>query len=373
MSKKEPLVIRLLLASHGKQSCGFINELTSDQMDYFIAIGLGPVAYSAQSQAGGARSEDLTSANLTARVIHGEMRRATTDLLTLAQAAGLDPVLLKGISVADEFYNPSHQRIMGDVDVLVPDNNASRLSDLLKSSGYTLKTVDGIVKTPANHHHLPALLHPQSGVPIEIHRALISTTAFAREPLLQPAAFVSEIQRSSFADLPCRRFSIEYQIAYTLVHWAIDQKWPANVISINDFIHLMNSTQRTIVWQKIASWMEQSYLFADVFTVLARYLEEFGLVTIPRELLARVRDSDKRLGAVNRWILRWLLVTFPLSGNRKVGRLQERIDEYVTTVWLALLEPRHKALRPFIAFVRVARSIAGSIANRVRSLFQQPD
>jgi hypothetical protein len=303
-------------------------------------------------------------------VIYGQMKRATAELLELAQDAGIEPVLLKGISIADELYRPPHHRIMGDIDVLVPPDRAQELYEQLMANGYARRT-DGAA-TPEGHH-LPELRHPELGVSVEIHTGL-SSRLLAGDPLLRPELHWQEARPSSFAGRACRRFTPEYQIVHTLMHWAVDQKWTVNVISINDFIHLMNRAEPAPEWRRLAGWMAQSPRFADAFTVLALYLEECGLLHTPGALAAPVLASRRRLGAFNLRILHWLLRTFPLSGRRKVGWVLTPTNTRI--VWLTLLEPRHKILRPLVALSRVlfrrtrGESLLDSVAGRIRTMLQ---
>lgn len=372
MTKQATFVIDLLRAVHGRASLS--RDLTPRQLDYLVSAGLGPAARDACVQADQAVPETLASANLTARVICNQMRRATVDLLRCANEAGLEPILLKGISIADELYRQPHTRIMGDVDVLLPAPEARRLHERLLTRGFAALDEEVAATTTADHHHLPELRQEATGVPIEIHTGLISRTRYAADPLLQPSVFFEAVRDASFDGLRCRRFSLEYQIVHTLMHWAIDHKWTINVISINDFVHLTNATDPTLDWRRLAGWMRESPSFADVYAVLAIYLEAAGLIRLPAELAGEVEVARRRLGAVNLRVLHWLLHTFPLSGRRKVGWVLTPLN--VRVLWLTLLEPRHKSLRLLVAAYRIVfrrtpgQSLVGSLVGRIRTLLQ---
>ena len=76
MSKQDTFVTDLLRAAHGRGSLS--TDFTPRQLDYLVSAGLGPAARDACVQADQAVPEALASANLTARVIYSEMRRAAS-------------------------------------------------------------------------------------------------------------------------------------------------------------------------------------------------------------------------------------------------------------------------------------------------------
>ena len=80
------------------------------------------------------------------------------------------------------------------------------------------------------------------------------------------------------------------------MHWAIDYKWPFNVISINDIIHLVNRKDVTPDWSRIAAWMHEYSIFADTLTVLFLYLHEHGLIDLPTGLQREIGDCKKTTG-----------------------------------------------------------------------------
>lgn len=378
MLDKARTVIELLARYHGRESNSShtFTCVSEHELDYLVSSGLGPIAFQLLNGSAATDEDDTTlrSAHLTTWVIYRQMQKATVEVLQFATAAGIDVVLLKGISIGDEMYASPHHRIMGDIDLLVSTDDAARLSELLESRGYQSRAPDDGPRIPANHHHLPELRHPDTGVTIEIHTSLVSRTVLADDALNQPEVFRGEIRPSTFQGIPCRRFSPEYQIVYTLMHWAIDYKWPFNVISINDIIHLVNRKDVTPDWDRIAAWMNDYSIFGDTLTVLFLYLQDCGLIDLPPALQSEIGVAKKRLGRTNLRILHWLLTTFPMTGRRKVGWVMTRQNARV--IWLTLLEPRHKWRRPLVALSRIlfrrtkGKSLLGSVPGRIHTLLQ---
>jgi predicted Fe-Mo cluster-binding NifX family protein len=227
MSDKARIVVELLARYHNRKTAApyALHALSDHDLDYLVSSGLGPIAFqllsASATDAENGADATLRSAHLTTWVIYRQMQKAAMEILQFATAAGIEVVLLKGVSIGDELYASPHHRIMGDIDLLVRTDDAPRLSELLKSRGYQLRAPNDGPRVPATHHHLPELRHPDSGVSVEIHTSLVSRTVLADDKLNQPEVFRGEIRQSTFQGIPCQRFSPEYQIVYTLMHWSI--------------------------------------------------------------------------------------------------------------------------------------------------------
>jgi hypothetical protein len=91
------------------------------------------------------------------------------DALTALNSAGVTPVLLKGTAaLADELYPDPGMRVMGDIDLLIPEMALRRAFDALDAAGFTGRT--GRSQFDIEHHHLPLQVHSVSRVGIELHK-----------------------------------------------------------------------------------------------------------------------------------------------------------------------------------------------------------
>ncbi|HWL69183.1 MAG TPA: nucleotidyltransferase family protein [Geminicoccus sp.] len=107
------------------------------------------------------------------------LRHSLIEVVALLNQHGIEPTLLKGaIRLTDDLYPDPGWRIMADLDLLVADQ-AGRAFELLVARGYRPPDQAG---TP--EHHLPTLIHPHSGVQIELHRQVLHARV---PPILQPA------------------------------------------------------------------------------------------------------------------------------------------------------------------------------------------
>jgi hypothetical protein len=85
---------------------------------------------------------------------------------------GVSFIVLKGPHLAEVVYGDWALRPMGDLDILVNEEDLSTALSSLQDIGYSNRNS----KAPPQHHHLPQLLKVGS-VPIEIHLGISSTQA----------------------------------------------------------------------------------------------------------------------------------------------------------------------------------------------------
>jgi hypothetical protein len=110
---------------------------------------------------------------------------AATHLLTLATAAplirawraqGIEVLLFKGFYLAEFLYPSPAERFYGDVDVLVPEGDASRARQVAVEHGW-LVAASRTGPTSTNlHSHMEAIL-TRPGVAIDLHRFVVHADA----------------------------------------------------------------------------------------------------------------------------------------------------------------------------------------------------
>lgn len=89
--------------------------------------------------------------------------------------AGIEPLLLKGIaSLIGGLYDSTGIRVLGDIDILIPQDKLKTAKNIMIEHGYRYTPFphQDIV---TEHRHLPAFLHTNHPVSIEIHRFPVAT------------------------------------------------------------------------------------------------------------------------------------------------------------------------------------------------------
>lgn len=99
--------------------------------------------------------------------------RALVVLRDIAQRIEVPLVLLKGMALRESAIVAAGSRLIGDVDVLVPDERAWDLHHALTSNGFERNAL------PENEFHLPRVAHSGLGA-IEIHRILLGVRSHHR-------------------------------------------------------------------------------------------------------------------------------------------------------------------------------------------------
>ena len=90
----------------------------------------------------------------------------------LLSAANIRPVFFKGAALLLMGLFPGDgDRLMEDIDILLPETEIPEALDLLLKGGYILHPVDeGKEEAYTDHHHLPPMYHPAEVATLEIHR-----------------------------------------------------------------------------------------------------------------------------------------------------------------------------------------------------------
>jgi len=343
-------ILTLLLTYHGGDpENSALAGMNVEQIRYLYDVGLGPVVAALDiGQLDADSRQLLQAADLTARVVSDQIGSAAADVLEFANRLGTPVVLIKGISIAKRYYRDPHRRVMGDIDLLVLDGGADDLQQSLLRSGYR-KSFDETEIDFSKHHHLRPLLHPESGFSIEIHERLFSHRIFRKESLFAESQLAAQTEPTDFRGLECRRFRSEFELLYTVAHWAVDGKWAQNIVSINDVVSLLHSRKHELDWIQIRNWLEDNAQTAECFAVLFSFLHTSTLVEAIEPLESTVQSAVARVGRTNLHLLHSLLLRYPLRADWHKGLFG---SSEATGVWEALLESRSPGKRFLFAAAR---------------------
>jgi len=86
-------------------------------------------------------------------------------------AENIEPIFLKGTAnLLDGVYVDRGDRILGDIDILVPEEVFFQSAELLKKSGYNFENEVNSYSDIGSLKHYPRLIHPDFVAPVEVHR-----------------------------------------------------------------------------------------------------------------------------------------------------------------------------------------------------------
>jgi hypothetical protein len=176
---------------------------------------------------------------------------------------------------------------MRDIDVLVDDDDAvSIVESILSKLGYQEHGLKPRVEYEG-HHHGPPLIHPETGVLVEVHRALFPPTSrLGAHSFFRCDYVMTQLQTTTFRGRAVSRLSDELQIVYTACHWARMPRLLGGTLPMMDIIYLLR-TSPAIRWDHILELTAGSSASRYVALILT-YLSRRGLVDIPREILHRL-------------------------------------------------------------------------------------
>lgn len=278
------------------------------QFQWLMAAGLGPLLYRTTRERTvhvPTRWRDvLLGADLTAQVRHASLADTACDVITRCAQAGIDVVLLKGISTSEEFYPAPHLRPMGDVDLLVPAARCHAVEKSLLEAGYR-KHPDH-PETFDLHHGAP-LHEPRRDVWVEIHRSLYPEgDEFASRHLFSAAAVMANVVKSTFRGLPVLRLCPELQLAYIASSWmrdiTVSRIQASFLASLVDALYLLKRGGAALDWQKLERWTDDDLPTASLY-VLLTYLASRGLSRLPLHVTQSLAGRQTLVGALQLHII----------------------------------------------------------------------
>ncbi len=293
-------------------------------------------------EAGGAlpaeRLPTLRAAELTAQIVYGEVRDATTDILDACRELGVRVTLLKGVSVSDQFYPAPHLRPMGDIDLLVAERDRAQVEAMLLRRGYA--PMPGFREEAGDPHGAPLFL-PERRVWVELHTGLFPEgDRLRRNRLFAPDMLEHHAVDSAFAGRPVRRLSAELQLVYLASYWMRDMSNygpdPTFAKSLFDAVYLLGASGPDLDWDGMLEWLDNDFARASLY-VLVSFLATRGLCRVPEGILARLAAAQDIAGAVENRILGAMIDRGLIEGRPLLGSFGERHPMIAETVLRSML------------------------------------
>ena len=306
-----------------------------------IRVGLGPTLHRAirnHPSRGRPREafEWLKSSDLAGRVVVGEILDALEEILVCSDALAEQITLLKGASLSQFLYPEPHLRPMVDIDLLVTERSQTQLEAVLRQLGYQQQS-----SLPAEfyetHHHSMPFVHGARGLCVEVHTALVSRCAAARDRVFSAAHVSSRIEPAISRGHRTNRLSAELELAYTCTHWALERGcFAGGVLPLVDVVHQITRRGGELDWDRLLSDLDASHAASHVRLALG-YLDRQAVIRLPPGVSERLAEAERIPLGPSEPILDRLLDRYAMQG-RRFGRLASVNN--VRSVWDALLEPR---------------------------------
>ncbi len=271
------------------------------QLQWLLDGGLGPLLHGAMGHAAVAQLPPtwrtaLLSADLTARVRHGSLTDTTLEIIETCERLGVDVVLLKGISVSEQWYPQEHFRPMADIDVLIPQAAYGAVEAALIDLGHERLAFE---PGPGQQHGIP-LQHRARGSLIELHTRLFDDDSpLSAGTLFGTPVVMSGSVPSCFHGRPVRRLTSELQLAYIASSWFNDlaerQIHPSFIASMFDAVFLLKASAGTLDWKRLIDRLDNELAAASLHAMLT-YLPRFGVERPDALVMARLASRQKLTG-----------------------------------------------------------------------------
>jgi hypothetical protein len=307
-----------------------------------LETGLGPLLFQAtQADPQAAASPFwplLRGADLTAQVLAAEHFEAMSEILDACKGNVHTVVLLKGISISEQYYPTPHLRPMRDIDFLVAEADLPTMESLLLELGYS-QPLKRPLKAGERPHHSSPFFHQRRGIWIEVHRKLFSSlSAFATDKVFHLDHFATQLRPSTFQGRKVTRLSDELQLVYIAAHWNRDYNIVdvlGAMIAMLDIIYLLGNNENALHWEQILDWLHGSAAALPLYLLLT-YLQRFHLIDVDPEVLRELSLRQRSLGNLSLTVLHALIDRYLVDG-RPLGPILSLRN--LPILWNTLLLP----------------------------------
>ncbi|MBP6506068.1 MAG: nucleotidyltransferase family protein [Opitutaceae bacterium] len=209
--------------------------------------------------------------------------RQAADVVQLFAAAGIPTLFLKGVPLAQLYYDRPGLRPMSDFDLLVPYNQAAHAMAVLQSAGW-LGTLEYTgLRRPVPHPYLGGhswAFKNHTGGHVDLHWRVLKTS-FAPDA---DAAFWRAAEKFSFAGVDCLTLNPADHLLHTCAHGL-----PANPLASIRWLAdaTMILRRRTLDWERLLTQTQAHQLSVVMHAALTCLRTTFA-GSVPESVLQRL-------------------------------------------------------------------------------------
>lgn len=202
--------------------------------------------------------------------------------------AGIPLIVLKGAALAAEVYGNVALRQMGDIDLLVKEQDLDRSAGELTSLGYVPNEGYSEEWYRLYHHHLVPYHHPAKGVTIEIHRSIVPS----RNPSnLDINSLWERARHAKIRDVDALVLSPEDQILHLSMHMSGSDYFIGRVRTLIDISQVVGYFGKQIHWDRVVREAQAGGFAAFIYYPLYLASETLG-VEIGKETLGELKRGS---------------------------------------------------------------------------------
>jgi hypothetical protein len=284
---EQDLLIRCARLAFGQDVDVNPDIVSSVDWDRFVdlaaAQGLAPLTFGGCGSLGGSFSGEVRDrlrtmfAAALLRTRAGLQPNLAFIVQTLRDAA-IEPVVLKGASLAYTAYPQPEYRTLSDIDLLVPRAQLSQANAVLLDAGY--QPVD--VTMHGGHQHLPPYISPDGLFSIELHHQLMpDDNPYA----LDERAFVRRAEARQLGGITAQVFGPTDTLVHVCLHLSFGHhfEW-YSLRTLFDILALTTVSEAPIDWDLFVSTARASRTSGALYWLLRASRTVVG-APIPPEVL----------------------------------------------------------------------------------------
>lgn len=186
---------------------------------------------------------------------------------------GIKSMMLKGIPLTLQYYADAGVRLMGDLDVMVPTQQAEQALTLIQQPPLNLR----VSQFEKRHREVLHAMHgwDADGIDVDLHWHLLLQHTYA----IADVPFWQNRQPLTLPDgTPAYRLSATHQLFHVLVHGSPFFESTTLLRSIPDSLIICRHSGPTIDWTELTELARQYRFMMPIQLGLQLLVNEFGLV-----------------------------------------------------------------------------------------------
>jgi hypothetical protein len=263
-----------------------------------------------------------------------------TQILATLRNARIPVIVLKGTHLAEQVYGNIALRPMGDIDLLIREEDVLKAVEILKTINYTPSRQFQFDVERASHCHLPPLSQ-SGGIGIEIHWNLM-------RPIYPITMNMSELwqhaQPALIAGIETLVLSSEDLLLYLCIHTSVQHRFTMGLQPFCDIVEVLRRYRETINWEQVQrhvmAWGTSKCVYLTLY--LAREL--LG-IAVPEEILNTLKPQDLE----PKWItlaqgqifIKPEITALPMSSPLARVWQGNRLRDQIRTLLQSIFPPAH--------------------------------